>query len=144
MVITESGGVRNEKGGWRISIGGVDGCFFGGCLAGRLIAASPVQVRKRKKTSLCYLCSSQCLKQTSIIFLSYELLIHYFAGCHWKFLAVDRESVSEEELWVRICGGYTHNTKHIGFHIHRTSPSTRNEKPFSLFKPRMVRVGTLT
>ncbi|CAF2122945.1 unnamed protein product [Brassica rapa subsp. trilocularis] len=42
--ITESGGVRNETGVWRITIGGVDGCVFGGNLVGRLTAASQVQV----------------------------------------------------------------------------------------------------
>ncbi|KAG2332649.1 hypothetical protein Bca52824_003829 [Brassica carinata] len=42
--ITESGRVGNETGGWRITIGGVDGCVFGGKLVGRLTAASPVQV----------------------------------------------------------------------------------------------------
>ncbi|XP_018474068.2 AT-hook motif nuclear-localized protein 10 [Raphanus sativus] len=42
--ITESGGARNDTGGWRITIGGVDGCVFGGNLVGRLTAASQVQV----------------------------------------------------------------------------------------------------
>ncbi|CAH8381914.1 unnamed protein product [Eruca vesicaria subsp. sativa] len=42
--ITESGRVRNETGGWHITIGGVDGCVFSGSLVGRLTAASPVQV----------------------------------------------------------------------------------------------------
>lgn len=51
MAVTESGEVRNETGGWRITIGGADGGVFAGRLFGRLTAASPVQVRinKRKK-----------------------------------------------------------------------------------------------
>ncbi|KAF8101619.1 hypothetical protein N665_0203s0031 [Sinapis alba] len=44
MEITESGRESNERGGWSITIGGVDGCVFGGKLVGRLTAASSVQV----------------------------------------------------------------------------------------------------
>ncbi|CAL9235764.1 unnamed protein product [Arabidopsis halleri] len=45
MAISESGGVKNKTGGWRIMIGGAPGAsVFGGTLAGSLIAASPVQV----------------------------------------------------------------------------------------------------
>jgi len=46
MAISESGGVKNKTGGWRITIGGAaGGRVHGGALAGSLIAASPVQVR---------------------------------------------------------------------------------------------------
>ncbi|OAP09186.1 hypothetical protein AXX17_AT2G33280 [Arabidopsis thaliana] len=45
MAISESGGVKNKTGGWRITIGGAaGGRVHGGALAGSLIAASPVQV----------------------------------------------------------------------------------------------------
>ncbi|KAL1224359.1 AT-hook motif nuclear-localized protein 4 [Cardamine amara subsp. amara] len=44
MVITERGRVKNKKRGWKITIGGAEGRIFTGTLAGKLIAASPVQV----------------------------------------------------------------------------------------------------
>ncbi|CAA7042073.1 unnamed protein product [Microthlaspi erraticum] len=44
MAVSQSGEVRNETGGWRITIGGSDGFVFAGRLFGKLIAASPVQV----------------------------------------------------------------------------------------------------
>ncbi|CAH2059054.1 unnamed protein product [Thlaspi arvense] len=44
MMVSESGGIRNVRGLWRITLAEHNGVLSGGLVVGKLIAASPVQV----------------------------------------------------------------------------------------------------
>lgn len=44
FLLTEVGGQRSRTGGLSVSLAGPDGRVLGGCVAGLLTAASPVQV----------------------------------------------------------------------------------------------------
>lgn len=77
--ITESGGVRNETGVWRITIGGVDGCVFGGNLVGRLTAARQVQVRT--KESIFFV----MLKHQKLLY--YGSFLQVVIGSFWPLIA---------------------------------------------------------
>lgn len=44
FLLTEVGGQRSRTGGLSVSLAGPDGRVLGGCVAGPLTAASPVQV----------------------------------------------------------------------------------------------------
>ena len=67
FLLTEVGGQRSRTGGLSVSLAGPDGRVLGGCVAGLLTAASPVQVCLLPLQICCTLCKSGQLLSKLII-----------------------------------------------------------------------------
>ena len=76
FLLAEDGDTRSRTGGLSVALAGSDGRVLGGCVAGMLMAATPVQVR-----TTCRFSSSPQLTSVQLLYITDHLVFLPVSDC---------------------------------------------------------------